>query len=459
MNVKHLFRISYEKQIVYFVLLLLVFFGFTEIVSLSFIRKMEYKWFFSKKAEFSIIHETITRLLSRPQEEIRKSLPGFTENPSVRRVAVLDRDGNSIFDTSPYGEIINIPEGIEGSFLRIERKPGSIVASYWSVYLSEDGDSLKVAIFSPREEIPFLLRFLRINSYIKFFGTFIAFILGAYFIVFVLSPFRRMGEMAREIREKNVSSVDEVVATFSETVRELRRLYSEEKKKVLRMEKEISLKEHLASLGEMSAGIAHEFKNSLGTIIGFTKLAIKKEGRKPYLGKIEKEVDALNNVVNKFLFFAKPQELEKEYISIKDVVSELMENRPENIELKVDMEGLPNIFADRQLLITAFSNILKNAYESMVDGGTVSIRACSNEKKNSVRIIFQDEGMGIPAKIKREVFTPFYSTKASGAGLGLSIVYKVITLHGGKVEIKSKRKGTKVEVELPLTKEVKDKPR
>ncbi|GAH07326.1 unnamed protein product, partial [marine sediment metagenome] len=80
-----------------------------------------------------------------------------------------------------------------------------------------------------------------------------------------------------------------------------------EKKKVLRMEKEISLKEHLASLGEMSAGIAHEFKNSIGTIIGFTKLAIKEGGKEEYLKKVKNEADALNNVVNKFLFpFSKP---------------------------------------------------------------------------------------------------------------------------------------------------------
>lgn len=452
MNIKQLFRISYEKQIVYFVLLLLVFFGFTEIVSVSFIRKMEYKWMLSKKAEFSVFQEAITRILPRPQEEVKRRLLTFTENPNLRRIVILDKDGSSIFDTSPYSERILIPKGEKKPYLRIEHKGGSMVASYWSRFFSETGDQLYLVLFSPEEEIPFLLRFLKINSFVKLSGTFIAFILGIYFILFVLSPFRRMGEIAREIKEKDVSSVDEIVVTFKETIRELGRLYSREKKKVLRMEKEISLKEHLASLGEMSAGIAHEFKNSIGTIIGFTKLAIKEGGKEEYLKKVKNEADALNNVVNKFLFFAKPQELEKEYCSLKDIVSELVENPPENISVKVEMEGLPNIFADRRLLKRAFSNIVKNGYESMPFGGTISILSSSHPRKHSVKILFHDEGDGIPSNIKSEVFTPFFSTKADGAGLGLSIVYKVITLHNGKVRIKSSKKGTTVEVEIPLVK-------
>ncbi len=449
MNIKQLFRISYEKQIIYFILLLLLFFGFTEIISLTFIRRMEYKWFFSKKAEFSVFQEEIINVLTLPQEEVKKKLRSFLDSHNLKRIVILDKDGNSFFDTSPHPEKIRIPEEKSSKpYLRIERKGGAIIASYWAPFLSQSGDSLYIVLFSPKEEMVFLLRYLKIITYIKLSGTFIALILGVYFILFVLSPFRRMGRIAKEIKEKDIKDVEGVVETFSETIRELKRLYAKEKKKVSRMEKEISLKENLASLGEMSAGIAHEFKNSLGSIMGFTRLAMKEGRKKEYLEKIKEEADALNNVVNEFLFFAKPQELEKEKLSIKEVISELVKNPPQNTKVKVEVE-ISKVLGDRYLLKRAFSNILKNAYESMPRGGTVSIISSFNPGKKSITVLFRDEGSGIPSKIMREVFTPFFSTKADGTGLGLSIVYKIITLHNGNVVLKSSKGGTIVEVELP----------
>ena len=448
-NVRELFRISYEKQVVYFVLLLLVFFGFTEIVSLSYIRKMEYKWLFSRKAEFSVLQQEVEKILTRPPEEVKQRLRKLVENPSLRRVTVFDSKGDLKFDTSPYPEKVQLKKMEGVADLRIERRGTSVVTSYWFRFLLETGDSLFVVFFSPEEDIPFLLGFLRITSYIKLSGTFLAFILGGYFILFVLSPFKKMGKIAKVLKKKDVTSVEEIVLMFNETIGELKRLYAKEKKKVRRMEKEISLKEHLASLGEMSAGIAHEFKNSLGSIIGFTKLAMKEGGKKEYLEKVKKESDALNRVVNEFLFFAKPQKLEKESFLLKDIVSELIENRPENIEMKIVIEEIPKILADKQLLKRAFSNILRNAYESMPSGGTVSIIASLHPRKRLVKIQFKDEGEGIFPGARREIFTPFFSTKADGAGLGLSIVYKVVTLHNGTVKIKSSKHGTTVEVEIP----------
>ena len=460
MNIKQLFRISYEKQIIYFVLLLIVFFGFTEIISLSFIKKMEYKWLFSKKTAFSIVEEEIKAIMTFPEEEVEKRMLRFTKEPGLERIVILDADGNILFDTSPFTEGI-IPPGIKKeSYLSIKRRGAVMVASYWCSCVSQTyGKPLYIGLFSPGEEMPFLLRYLRINSYIKLAGTLVAFILGVYFILFILSPFRKMGKVAKEIGEKEVSSVDEVVTTFNKTIGELRKMYEKEKKKVLRMEKEISLKEHLVSLGEMSAGIAHEFKNSLGTIIGFTKLAIKKGGNKPYLKQIEKEADSLNNVVNKFIFFAKPQELQKEEISLGEIIHEAVEKHPSNIKVSIALDGETNILGDRYLLKTAFANILNNAYESMENGGAVAIHLYTKPLNQSVSIIFQDEGSGIPARNRKEVFTPFFSTKADGTGLGLSIVYKVITLHNGDVRIKSSNKGTVVEVELPISPFKKEGPR
>jgi signal transduction histidine kinase len=457
MNIKELFRISYEKQIVYFVILLIIFFGFTEIISLTFTKRMEQKWLFSKETELSIFKKETDKIVGRPREEMESRLSKLVDESSLKRIVISDKKGKILFDTSPFAEEIEKPEVKKHETLKIDRRKGYIVTSLWYRFSSQKGDYHYLGLFSSEEEMPFYLRFLLINSYIKLTGTVISLVLGIYFILFILSPFRRMGKIAKGIKDREVSSVDDIIKTFSETTKELRTLLEKEKRKVLRMEREISIKEHLASLGEMSAGIAHEFKNALGTISGFTKLAKRKEDKREYLEKIEKEADALNKVVNEFLLFAKPQEPEKEYFSLIDIVTELMERKPEKIEVKLDIEEKENIYADRVLLKRAFSNILSNAYESMENGGTLTIKSKRNKGKGLIKLQFIDEGCGIPSELQKEVFTPFYSSKADGVGLGLSIVYKIVSLHNGSVSIKSTDKGTIVEVELPVQQKHKGK--
>lgn len=452
-------RVPYERQVVYFVLLLLVFFAFTEVMAVSFIRKMDYKWMRSKESEFMVLRTEAAKILGRPAEEARRRFRELTQDPRLRRIAIIREDGTVLFDTSPFSEKVHIPQDNLFETVHLDREAGFIATSYWSRMSLEDGSAVFIALFSPREEIPYFLRLLRINSFIRIAGTVLGFILGFYFIVFVLTPFRRMGEAAAVLKKKEITSVDEVVATFNESMRELRRLYALEKRKVTRMEREMSLKEHLASLGEMSAGIAHEFRNALGSIIGFTDLALKERGKDEYLQRVRDEAVALNRVVREFLFFAKPQELQKERFSLRDEIASLVRSAPEHITATVEIEGLPDIHADRDLIRRAFSNVLKNAFESMPNGGEVSVVSAFHPRKATVSVVVKDRGKGISPRVRKEVFTPFFSTKADGAGLGLSIVYKIVSLHNGRVGIKSSRRGTTVEVELPVgSARGKDKP-
>lgn len=457
-SLREAFRVPYERQVVYFVLLLLVFFGFMEVIAVSFIRKMDYKWMFSRESEFLVARAEVAKILTRPEEEARNRLRELVEKPQLRRIAVIQPDGTVLHDTSPFSEKLTVPSLDHFEKVHLHREAGFIATSYWSRMHLEGGSIVYLVLFSPREELPYFLRLLRLNSYIQIGGTVLGFVLGIYFIIFVLTPFRRMGEAAAVLKKKDISSVDEVVATFNESMRELRRLYSLEKQKVSRMEKEISLKEHLASLGEMSAGIAHEFRNALGSIIGFTELALKQKGEDEYLRKVKKEAEALNKVVTEFLFFAKPQTLQKDRFSLKDEISSLVAYAPGRITVALTLDDLPDVYADKHLIKRMFTNILLNAYESMPDGGKVSIDSVVHPRKDTISIVVKDEGKGIPSRTRKEVFTPFYSTKADGAGLGLSIVYKIVTLHNGAVQLKSSRRGTAVEVELPVgTSEGKDK--
>jgi signal transduction histidine kinase len=452
-SLRDAFRVPYERQVVYFVLLLLVFFGFTEVMSFFFIRKMDYKWMRSVESEFAVIKEEVEKIISRPEEEAKGRLRALTEHPRLRRIAILQSDSTVLYDTSPYSEKVRIPPRDHFETVHIHRDAGFIATSYWSQMVLEGGSVVYMVLFSPREEIPYFLRLLRINSFIRIAGTVLGFILSIYFIIFVLSPFRRMGEAAAVLKKKDISSVDEIVTTFNESMSELRRLYAMEKRKVSRMEREMSLKEHLASLGEMSAGIAHEFRNALGSIIGFTDLALKEHGKDEYLRRVKNEAVALNRVVAQFLFFAKPQQLQKERFSLREEIASLAAVAPEYITVAIEMDGLPDIYADKHLISRAFSNILMNGYESMPNGGKMSVISAFHPRRKTVSTVVRDEGKGISSRIQKEVFTPFFSTKADGAGLGLSIVYKIITLHNGAIRIKSSRRGTAVEVELPVGKD------
>ncbi len=457
-SLREAFSVPYEKQVIYFVLLLLVFFGFTEVMAISFIRKMDYKWMLSKESEFMVLQGEAIKILARPEEEARGRLRELTENPQLRRITVIHPDGMVFYDTSPFSEKVTIPAEEHFESIHLHREAGFIATSYWSRVHLKGGSPVYLALFSPREEIPHFLRLLRINSFIRIAGTVLGFILGIYFIIFVLTPFKRMGEAARVLKKKDISSVDDIVATFNESMRELRRLYAMEKRKVSRMEKEMSLKEHLASLGEMSAGIAHEFRNALGSIIGFTDLALRQRGKDEYLQKVKDEAESLNEVVKEFLFFAKPQELRKEHFALGDEIASLVRYAPEHITVSIKMDDLPDIYADKHLIQRAFSNILMNAYESMPKGGRVSLVSVFHPRKRTVSVVVKDEGKGISSRMRKEVFTPFFSTKVDGAGLGLSIVYKIVTLHNGTARIKSSRSGTAVEVELPVgTSKYKDK--
>ena len=244
------------------------------------------------------------------------------------------------------------------------------------------------------------------------------------------------------------------------------------------LEAEIRLKERLASLGEMSAGIAHEFKNSLGVIIGFAHLLQKKEkqsdeggakhkGRREkkeeIVNQILKESVALNDVVNHFLDFARPTHLHLEEVDVNQLVRECCQpdsgeptgaGPPKVDAFPVDLhieDGLPFIEGDRGLLKRVFFNLVQNAKEAMPNGGSLTLRTRTISRASAVEIICKDTGFGISEENLKQVFTPFYSTREGGVGLGLSLVHKIITAHQGKIRIESQvGKGTKVTIELPI---------
>ena len=211
------------------------------------------------------------------------------------------------------------------------------------------------------------------------------------------------------------------------------------------------LRERLSTLGEMSAGIAHELRNPLAVISGYTKMLSKKvdASMKPAVDSISKEVAVMDRIITDFLSFAKPTDLIVSETDLKDLLNGCLSSLKEiseGIKISANTDMLPHINADEVLLRQAFTNLLQNAIESMPDGGELSI---SGFIDNYVCIIIADTGYGIPESIRDKIFLPFYTTKERGTGLGLAIVHKIVVSHGGDLKVDTGDKGTIFTIRFP----------
>lgn len=219
------------------------------------------------------------------------------------------------------------------------------------------------------------------------------------------------------------------------------------------LESQAELRDRLSSLGEMAAGMAHELRNPMGVIAGYTKLLSKKTDSSliNVIDAISREIDVMDRVITDFLSFARPTELKIAMVNLKDVIANCVSNIlsvREDIKVYLNIDNIPQIYGDEILLRQAFINLIQNAVEAMPYGGVLRIGFSVNS--GHVEITVADSGHGIPQEIKDKVFLPFYTTKDKGTGLGLAIVHKTIVSHRGSVLLDSSENGTAFRVILPL---------
>jgi PAS domain S-box-containing protein len=215
------------------------------------------------------------------------------------------------------------------------------------------------------------------------------------------------------------------------------------------LKKQLHLKEGLAMLGEMSAGIAHEFKNSLATICGYAQILQDQKippASNDTLRAIRKEASELTATINEFLNFAKPQPLNRKGFDLCELLGDCvyemaMDSRFKHINF--NLTGQPYSYeGDELLLKSAFSNLLLNAAESISRDGKPGNVSCqlqdlSKSKPQEVLIYFRDSGCGIKTEDLEKIFIPFFTRKSQGTGLGLAIAQKIILMHDGKIEVES----------------------
>lgn len=225
-------------------------------------------------------------------------------------------------------------------------------------------------------------------------------------------------------------------------------------------------KERLAYLGTFAANLAHEIKNPLSGMRGAAQLLTRRisdPGHSEYLEVIMKEADRLNAILNGMLDFARPAKLRKKPFNIHkalDSVAFLQNDETRSIFIKSYDPSIPDISGDENQLKQVFLNLVKNAREALSEGGLIHLttRAITEfhlveggSQGRMVSVEIKDNGCGIKPENMEKIFTPFFTTKQKGSGLGMAITLKIIKEHGGHLRIDSAPgKGTTVTVYLPL---------
>lgn len=218
---------------------------------------------------------------------------------------------------------------------------------------------------------------------------------------------------------------------------------------IVEIEDQLRQADRLTALGELSAGMAHEIRNPLGSIRGTAEIlrdALPDDNKYTEFSQILiKEVDRLNRVVEDFLNFARPTSNEHHDFKPNEILREVLQLcrqqvTKERIRIHWQESPLPAAVGDAAQFKQVFLNLILNALQAMSSGGELWIEAEVNQEKQIV-LVFRDNGPGIPAEDLDRIFNPFFTTKAKGTGLGLAITYRIVQNHCGQISVANSPEG------------------
>lgn len=286
------------------------------------------------------------------------------------------------------------------------------------------------------------------------------------------------GDLNHKVRVNSQDEIGQLGSSFNTMVESLKKMKDEleewgrtleqkvkERTDELRaMQNRVIQSERLASLGKMSAGIAHEINNPLGGILVLSSLVLedleKNDPNRPNLEEVVKQTIRCRDIVKGLLQFARQTEAKMSLVKINDILNNtlsLIEKQAifHNIEVEKKFQSdLPLVMVDESQIQQVFMNIILNAVQAMKEIGTLTLETDFNTKENMVVINITDTGCGIPDEIIDKIFDPFFTTKdvGEGTGLGLSIAYGIVSRHNGKMTAQSKvGEGSTFTIQIPVS--------
>lgn len=299
-------------------------------------------------------------------------------------------------------------------------------------------------------------------------GGLLAGVLGALFLARrITGPIKKLAEGTVRIANGDFSQKIEIdsqdeIGHLAQNFNEMSHQLQLTKERMETAQRRLIQAEKLASIGRISAGIAHEIRNPLTSV----KLNIQKilenerlkEVEKDHLSLSQEGIGHIENFIKELLNFTRASELNLNRFAVEQIMEESLKMIQDSLELKNILlekdfqEGIPEVFVDGDKLRQVFLNILRNACEAVEEGGkiTISLSCQEDDTGRKARVEISDDGCGILEEEWENIFEPFYTTKSSGIGLGLSNARKIIEQHQGSIRVKKKEsQGACFEILIP----------
>jgi signal transduction histidine kinase len=258
---------------------------------------------------------------------------------------------------------------------------------------------------------------------------------------------------------KKRNELERARTRLEESLREL----EQRGERLMQVEESLRGHEKLALMGEMSAVMAHEIRNPLGSIQGAAEILSDRvtddgEGEAvKYASILIKEVKRLDDVVTGLIESARPRVRKKEPVGVNGILEDVVylysrSVRKQGVKvIEKYKDPLPDVLADEEMLRQVFVNVFLNAVEAVDEGGEIAVSTIFGP--GDVTVSVRDDGRGIPDEQMDKLFDLFYTTKKEGTGIGLAVTRRIIEEHGGRINVKSRvGEGTEILIELPVWK-------
>ena len=266
--------------------------------------------------------------------------------------------------------------------------------------------------------------------------------------------FRRIEMINRSLEQERAQLQQEIQAWN----RELELRVAEKTRELEQAHNEMVQAEKLATVGHLSAGMAHEIRNPLNSIGLFAQLLSagldQNDELAEYPDKILKEIDRIDDILLKLLAASKQHKTESGEISLADALHDVTDLfrpqfRQQGVNVDLYLQPVPELVADRDEIVQIFTNLFVNALQAMPEGGLLSVEMESHDGRIFIEV--NDTGNGIAQENLSKVFDPFFTTKSKGTGFGLSVVLRIVKNYHGSIRVSSEPgQGTSFYLEFPL---------